>query len=156
MHYRLPTDQEWSVAVGLDSEPGETPEEKDSKVEVYPWGKQWPPTPGSGNYAGMESKIGDEPSNWTVLEGYNDGYARTSPVGSFAAKKNGLFDIGGNVWQWCEDWYNPEKIYRVLRGASWDSRNPIFLRSSSRDYITPDYRGSFVGFRCVLARETVP
>jgi hypothetical protein len=156
MHYRLPTDQEWSVAVGLDSEPGETPEENASKVELYPWGTSWPPPPGSGNYAGMESKIGDEPSNWTVLEGYNDGYARTSPVGSFAANKNGLYDIGGNVWQWCEDWYNSETIYRVLRGASWDSRNPIFLRSSSRDYITPDYHGSFVGFRCVLARESSP
>jgi Sulfatase-modifying factor enzyme 1 len=154
LQYRLPTDQEWSVAVGLDSEPGETPYEKSIKIKVYPWGTQWPPPSGVGNYCGVESRIGDEPSKWIVIEGYNDGYPRTSPVGSFAANKNGLYDMGGNVWQWCEDWYNSENTHRVLRGGSWDSHNPIFLLTSSRDYITPDYRGAFIGFRCVLARES--
>jgi hypothetical protein len=155
MQYRLPTDQEWSVAVGLDSEPGDTPQEKNSKIKVYPWGPTWPPPAGAGNYCGVESKIGGEPSKWTVIQGYDDGYPRTSPVGSFAANKNGLYDMGGNVWQWCEDWYNSENTHRVLRGASWDSHNPAFLLASSRDYITPDYRGAFVGFRCVLARESL-
>jgi formylglycine-generating enzyme required for sulfatase activity len=154
MQYRLPTDQEWSVAVGLDSETGDTPEEKNSKIKLYPWGPTWPPPAGAGNYCGVESRIGDEPSQWTVIEGYNDGYPRTSPVGSFAANNNGLYDMGGNAWQWCEDWYNSENTHRVLRGSSWDSHKPVFLLASSRDYITPDYRGSFVGFRCVLARES--
>jgi formylglycine-generating enzyme required for sulfatase activity len=154
MQYRLPTDQEWSVAVGLDSEPGDTPEEKNSKIKLYPWGPTWPPPAGAGNYCGVESRIGDEPSEWTVIDGYNDGYPRTSPVGSFAANNNGLYDMGGNAWQWCEDWYNSENTHRVLRGAAWDSHKPVFLLASSRDFITPDYRGSFVGFRCVLARES--
>jgi formylglycine-generating enzyme required for sulfatase activity len=124
MHYRLPTDTEWSVAVGLDSEPGNTPEEKSSKINLYPWGTKWPPPSGSGNYCGEEARIGNEPEGWPVIQGYNDGYPRTSPVGSFAANKNGLYNMGGNVWQWCEDWYNSENKYRVLRGASWSHGYP--------------------------------
>jgi formylglycine-generating enzyme required for sulfatase activity len=154
MQYRLPTDLEWSVAVGLEAEAGSTPQERNARIKLYPWGPTWPPRAATGNYAGAESKIGDEPSKWTVIEGYNDGYPRTSPVGSFAANENGLYDMGGNVWQWCEDWYNSENTHRVLRGAAWDSHTPLYLLASSRDYITPDYRGAFVGFRCVLAKET--
>jgi Sulfatase-modifying factor enzyme 1 len=156
LQYRLPTDQEWSVAVGLNYEPGNTPQEKSAKVKAYVWGQAWPPPTGAGNYCGVESTIGNEPSNWKVIDGYNDGYPRTSPVGSFAANKNGLYDMGGNVWQWCEDWYNSENTHRVLRGAAWDSRSPLFMLASARDYITPDYRGGFIGFRCVLAIEPPP
>ena len=55
--YRLPTDAEWSAAVGLTNESGRTPKEKDSQLkDVYPWGTQWPPPPGAGNFAGEESK----------------------------------------------------------------------------------------------------
>jgi formylglycine-generating enzyme required for sulfatase activity len=154
MEYRLPTDQEWSIAAGLDPEPGDTPQEKSSRIRVYVWGSTWPPPAGAGNFCGVESRIGNEPSKWKVIEGYNDGYPRTSPVGSFAPNKNGLYDMGGNAWQWCEDWYNSENTHRVLRGASWDSHNPVFLLASCRDYVTPDYRGAFIGFRCVLAKES--
>jgi hypothetical protein len=73
MQYRLPTDIEWSVAVGLDSEPGNTPEEKSSKINLYPWGTKWPPPSGSGNYCGEEARIGDEPEGCPVIKGYNDG-----------------------------------------------------------------------------------
>jgi formylglycine-generating enzyme required for sulfatase activity len=157
MYYRLPTDEEWSVAVGLSSEPGNTPGERDSKIKLYPWGTQWPPPSGAGNYCGVESRIEKSPSgyfNCPVIAGYNDGYPRTSPVGSFAPNKNGLYDMGGNVWQWCEDWYDAGKSRRVFRGGSWADASPDNLLASYRGVGTPAYGYIHVGFRCVLARES--
>jgi serine/threonine protein kinase len=148
--YRLPTDEEWSIAVGLGHEVGDTPGEKNGRITgVYPWGKQWPPPKGAGNYCGEESKTwADE-----VIEGYNDGYAYTSPVGSFAPNKFGLYDMGGNVWQWCEDWYDTEQRYRVLRGGSWYEFSPFNLLSSARYYGgAPDGRCTGGGFRCVIGK----
>ena len=140
--YRLPTDTEWSMAVGLDEPSGGTPQEKDSKVKgVYPWGTQWPPPRGAGNY--HESLDVDE-------------FPNTSPVGSFAANRYGLYDMGGNVWQWCEDWYDSEQKSRVLRGASWVNRDPDLLLSSYRRFRTPDDRYSNVGFRCVMVVGSSP
>jgi hypothetical protein len=52
-------------------------------VKVYPWGTQWPPPTGAGNFAGEKVKKGIWPASLEVLSGYNDGYPRTSPVGSF-------------------------------------------------------------------------
>ena len=151
--YRLPTDVEWSVAVGLREEAGSTPAEKKGAINnqgVYPWGTQWPPPYGAGNYAGEESKA-DAPANWAVISGYNDGFARTSPVGSFAANQFGLYDMGGNVWQWCEDEYSPGNGLRVLRGASWSYADPPgYLQSSCRIGIRPGGRNVNSGFRCVL------
>jgi len=147
--YRLPTDAEWSVAVGLTGESGGTPSEKSMKIkDVYPWGNQWPPPSGTGNYADASCNL--KHSGWTTIEGYDDGYAETSPVGSFAANKYGLYDMGGNVWQWCEDWYDGDQKYRVLRGASWYSSVSGRLLSSSRSLGTPDGRFIDDGFRCVL------
>jgi hypothetical protein len=152
--YRLPTDAEWSAGVGLQGEKGNNPQEKDGKIKLYPWGKEWPPPKGAGNYAGEESKIGEEPSDRAVIKGYNDGYPRTSPVGSFAANANGLYDMGGNVWQWCEDWYDATEQYRVLRGASWNRSNRVNLLASSRNLNLPVFRNGTIGFRCVVAVES--
>jgi formylglycine-generating enzyme required for sulfatase activity len=134
--YRLPTDAEWSVAVGLGKEKGNTPEEKSKGIkDVYPWGKEWPPPKGAGNYGGILNV---------------DNFEYTSPVGSFAANKLGLHDMGGNVYEWCEDKYSPTRTDRVLRGASWLISLPVILLSSYRNGVTPDYRINFFGFRCVL------
>ena len=131
--YRLPTDAEWSVAVGLGQEKGNTPKEKNWGIkDVYPWGKEWPPPNGAGNYHGS-LKV--------------DKFEYTSPVGSFAANKLGLHDMGGNVWEWCEDKYS---TVPVLRGASWGNSDIGGLLSSCRYYNSPDYRNYNVGFRCVL------
>jgi formylglycine-generating enzyme required for sulfatase activity len=134
--YRLPTDAEWSVAVGLEGEAGGTPKDKDCKIKgVYPWGTQWPPPKGAGNY-GQSLEVDD--------------YKYTSPVGSFKANQHGLFDMAGNVWQWCEDLYDGGQTSRVLRGASWVVSNPDFLLSSRRGISDPGNRDDLIGFRCVL------
>ena len=89
-----------------------------------------------------------------MIKGYNDGYPRTSPVGSFAANANGLYDMGGNVWQWCEDWYDATERFRVLRGASWLNGYGTNLLASCRLNYIPDYRHDNIGFRCVVAAES--
>jgi LysM repeat protein len=139
--YRLPTDLEWSAAVGLNGEAGSTPQERDEKVaNAYPWGTEWPPPRGAGNY------------NQSLNV---DDYEYTSPVGSFNANRHGLYDLGGNVWEWCEDKYQSGQDWRVLRGASWVSFAPGSLLSSNRNHVHPDFRSVNCGFRCVLS-EFVP
>ncbi|MEI7728854.1 MAG: bifunctional serine/threonine-protein kinase/formylglycine-generating enzyme family protein [Verrucomicrobiota bacterium] len=135
--YRLPTDAEWSYAVGIgDKEENGTPGSKDGRLpSIYPWGTQWPPPKGAGNYAKLNV----------------DDFEYTSPVGSFQANQFGLYDMGGNVWQWCEDYSNGQSGSRVMRGASWISRRPGDLPSSRRINFTPAYRYYDVGFRVVVA-----
>jgi hypothetical protein len=151
--YRLPTDAEWSTAVGLPEEFGRTPEEKSGKIPGYPWGTQWPPPPGAGNYWGQEIDRAKWPKGVHMIEGYNDGFEWTSPVGSFSANKFGLYDMGGNVWQWCEDWFNEDKKDRVLRGGCYGNPKPEALLSSARKNISPGSRQDGVGFRVVLAED---
>ncbi len=141
--YRLPTDSEWSMAVGLENERGGTPEAKDGKATEYPWGPAWPPPNGVGNYA--------EPVRV-------DSFQYTCKVGLFPPNRYGLYDMGGNVWEWCQDWYEGAPLdhesaspNRVLRGASWFYYNDRQLRSSYR-YIYPlSDRFPDVGFRCVVS-----
>ena len=135
--YRLPTDAQWSVAVGLNEPIKGTPGDKDGQIkDMYPWGTQWPPPSGAGNY---------DPSLGV------DNFEYTSPVGSFAANPFGLYDLGGNVWQWCEDEYSNASGNRVLRGAAWNAISPDGLLSSNRNLYTSDVRYKFLGFRVVLS-----
>jgi serine/threonine protein kinase len=149
--YRLPTDAEWSVAVGLGQENGNTPEEKlkNSTVTIFPWGAEWPPPKGSGNFLDEAAKKAQS-SFGPYIGGYDDGFASTSPVGSFMPNRYGLYDMAGNVQQWCEDWYNSERKDRVLRGSAWDDGSPSELRSSYRWCRVPTFRMVYIGFRCVL------
>ena len=109
----------------------------------------------------------------TEQANYNGGYVygegkkgvyreKTMPVGSFPANPWGLYDMHGNVWQWCEDWFErrpktlvPEAVTdplgktgagRVLRGGSWID-NPLECRSAYRGGSAPALRHSLVGFR---------
>jgi len=135
--YRLPTDHEWSCAVGIggDENALESLEDKNSKVSAYPWGGSWPPARGAGNYG---KSLG------------TDSFDYTSQVGSFGANAYGLYDMGGNVWEWCEDKYKAGQSWRVLRGASWGDSDRDGLSSSYRYYCRPGTRGNFRGFRCVV------
>jgi formylglycine-generating enzyme required for sulfatase activity len=151
MLYRLPTDQEWSNAVGLSQEVGSTPAEKSEKIKGFPWGDEWPPPEAAGNYCGAEGGILDRPT----IDGYRDDYIYTSPVGSFRVNQFGLFDMGGNVWQWCQDWLNADHVGRVLRGACFNNGPPpAILYASFRFYGYPGEREEYIGFRCVVARES--
>ncbi len=161
--YRLPSDHEWSCAVGLGlrEDAATLPKEKNSKSgDLYPWGSRWPPPAGVGNYAGEEMlaaiAAGKHTHLKSVLIGYRDGFVETAPVGSFAANQFGLFDMGGNVWQWCEDWYDRDQKRHVLRGASWDNDGQSTLLSRSRFSLEPGTRHDIAGFRCVLAPEPLP
>lgn len=150
--YRLPMDWEWSVAVGLKESREGSPMEKDGKVQdVYPWGTQWPPPKGAGNYADENVKRIFGPVR--VIEGYDDGYAVTAPVGSFTPNQLGLHDLGGNVAEWCEDFYKAQLNVKVLRGASFLQALPADLLSSRRFEAEPSITEEVVGFRCVLVLE---
>jgi len=156
--YRLPSDHEWSCAAGIGDreDAAKLPVEKSGKIDgAFPWGNQWPPPKGAGNYAGEEMRpavaAGKYGYTKDVIAGYEDGFVNTSPVGSFAANRFGLFDTGGNVWQWCEDWLNKRQIDHVLRGASWGDYERRRLLLSHRYQSTPGGRAPTFGFRCVLA-----
>ena len=157
--YRLPTDTEWSNAVGLNESTEGSPKDNDDKITgVYPWGTQWPPPRGSGNYAGEETESKYHIlSGWTIIKGYNDGYVEMSPVGSFPPNRYGLYDMSGNVWQWCEsrylphsDTYRPGSDDRVSRGGSWRDADPRNLLSSARGHCDFDFSTTSLGFRVVV------
>jgi formylglycine-generating enzyme required for sulfatase activity len=138
--YRMPTDAEWSAAVGLLKETGRTPKEKNDNgtKDVFPWGSYWPPKTQDGNYG---------------LREVNDGYDGIAPVMSFRPNELGIYDLGGNVWEWCQDWRDDTKDVRVLRGGAWRTDVPSFLLSSCRDFVWPGHRGG-CGFRLVLVLES--
>ncbi len=153
--YRLPTDEEWSHAVGIgDSESregGATPEGLSGKIrDHFPWGKEWPPPARAGNYSDQSRKEKAPRPSIGYLESYDDGYPTTAQVMSFAPNEFGLYDLGGNVSEWCADWYNEKKESKVRRGGSWHNDTEISLRSSYRFLDPPSLRSDFTGFRIVL------
>ena len=149
--YRLPTDEEWSWAVGIGGrETVATPKDKSAQLNnVYPWGAQFPPPPGAGNFADQAAL--NYFTNWPHIDGYNDGFVTTSPVGSFTPSASGLYDLAGNVLEWCGDYYDQTQKQRVLRGGAWNNCGPKSLLSSYREHVAPKRFSVVTGFRCVLA-----
>jgi formylglycine-generating enzyme required for sulfatase activity len=134
-NYRLPTDAEWTAAVG---------------PSTYPWGNQWPPPNNCGNYAGQELRGCTEAERemffkgQTIIKGFSDRHKFTAPVGSYAANRLGIHDLGGNAWEWCED-------KKDLRGGSYFYDSREYLASSFR--LAPGHLLLFgFGFRCVVVR----
>jgi formylglycine-generating enzyme required for sulfatase activity len=146
--YRLPTEAEWVLAIRYQGRPA---------AASFPWGGRMPPVPESGNYAGRSANA-LVPS---VLPGWDDGFASTAPVGTFKPNALGIYDGGGNVAEWVQDYYSvptpgrtdpvsdpqgpPRGSNRVIRGSSWMHAGIMELRLGYRDFGSngrPD-----VGFR---------
>ena len=161
---RLPTEAEWEYAArgGLED-------------QQYPWGN----TPPDGTQCNFADK--HLTHFWWADPKVNDGYTDTAPVGSYLENGYGLFDMAGNVLEWCLDEYDasfygvsqgenpfsgastPQEIgknfeavesIRVLRGGSWivTARN---LRNSTRFFLMPESKHYTVGFRCVMDLDSV-
>jgi formylglycine-generating enzyme len=137
---RLPTQWEWEFAA------------RDGKNEnkVYAWGDNLIE---KGKYK-ANTWQGSFPYHNTI----EDGYEYTSPVGTFGENKNGLTDMGGNVWQWCSDSIAPTQqeaaldpaTRRVLRGGSYfcDPQVCHGYTLRGRSSCTPETALAHIGFRC--------
>jgi predicted Ser/Thr protein kinase len=153
--FRLPTDHEWSCAVGIGDreDPSLPPEQRGGITDAYPWGTGWPPPPGSGNYLGQERE-GKAAESKSFLAGYFDGFAHTAPVGQYRPNPLGLFDLGGNVWELTSDWLKRAEgePRSVTRGAAYSNGDRNSLRSAIRSTInTNDPWHDGLGFRVVVA-----
>ncbi len=154
--YRLLTEAEWEWVARFNGGAGK---------QRYPWGESMPVKPESGNYADESVEGLDLVAN--TLSNYWDGYPVTSPAQKFSPNALGIYDLGGNVAEWVNDYYSvystnlkqaeldplgpDEGTARVIRGSSW--------RDSSISKLRFAYRSEYgtlgrldVGFR--IARYT--
>jgi len=146
--YRLPTEAEWEYAC------------RAGITTAYQWGNQW-----QKGVCNAENDVGSsEDSNVEIFRKRGLPVDSTVPVGSFAPNGFGLYDMHGNVWEWCQDWYDsnfysnspsvdPEGpntgTARVLRGGSWYD-HPRLCRSALRYGLVPVIRNDDYGFRVVV------
>lgn len=145
--YRLPTEAEWAWVARVTQD----------GLLKFAWGQNYPPAEEAGNYAdnSAASMLG------RIVPNYEDGFAASAPVGSYAPSSAGFYDLGGNVSEWIHDYYGqitkasgkvemdptgPEKgAYHVIRDSSWRHGTVVELRLSFRDY--GDKARDDVGFR---------
>jgi formylglycine-generating enzyme required for sulfatase activity/lysophospholipase L1-like esterase len=152
---RLPSDLEWSYAVGIGDEenPKDIPHARSGKAKGYPWGPEWPPPHDNvGNFCDADAETAsDGLLDAGNLSKYRDGFLLTAPVMSYPPNKLGLYDLGGNVWEWCQDVLSPQATWPVMRGGSWLNSIGWQLPSSWRHtHSTGFARTSLYGFRCVV------
>ena len=150
--YRLPTEAEWAFVARYQggTVSGGVPMK-------FPWGEDRYPKDKCGNFADTSAK-----NNLPlIINNYNDGYKVTAPVGQYPANGLGIYDLGGNVSEWCHDLYDIQSVfsnrvltdptgpasgkYHVVRGSSWRHGSITELRLTYRDYT--DKGRNDIGFR---------
>jgi formylglycine-generating enzyme required for sulfatase activity len=171
--YRLPTQEEMKQACsceilhppdssdpGWSADPFPSPKDLAQFRNLFPWGSIWPPPKGAGNLLdrSFKSKYG-KLSRGEVrneIPDYQDGYAETSPVGSFNPNVYGLYDLAGNVMSWIGDKSATGRNVQgtsvmpyTTSGSAWDTGDSMDLISGRKGGWS-DGRYDDIGFRCVI------